>query len=40
MGLGIEKNNEEATLWFHRAAEQGSLPAWGALKKIKYFSPK
>jgi TPR repeat protein len=40
MGWGIEKNIEHASLWFHRAAEKGSLSAWGALEKIKYFSSK
>ena len=35
-GLGVEKNNENASRWFHRADEKGSLPAWGALEKMKY----
>ena len=39
-GRGIEKNNDNANLWFQRADEKGSLPAWGALEKIKHFSLK
>jgi uncharacterized protein len=37
-GWGVEKNEKNARQWLQRAAEQGSLLAWGALQKMKTCS--